>query len=319
MNSTENFPAMIEALEANFSHVREAAISDYERELSAFREEREYMSGRGDRYTEEIAALVEGHGANGDALFRDLAALWSKHDKELQALLETDRSPLIEAEQDRHAAAREQAAHSAFVAGTDWEPLHLVGADILAPEADFIGRPEEEVGNPGTWLYPKNSREVLLKHTAKGSGSGCVGRPVPVPAKSIWYYTWRPPQAGKYLFWSGCEYFGFYFLVADDGCFSCKRAAVRAVASTEIYQHWWRGKNSASILDFDSQNIKKGGILQGSKKWKVVEYLDTSPIVVKAEVFLFAHAKGSGSYAEVNFKDSKDAHISAPTILVSGA
>jgi hypothetical protein len=305
-------------IEEEFRRVRESTIVDYEGELERAREEEEIMARKGETYSEEVRRVMTENDVDAERLFRSLAKGWSRQQREFDAYLEERRPRLLEAEPNMEERAREDAAQALFVAGPEWSQAHFIGADVLAPDAESIGGYEGEIGNPGIWLYPNAAPKVGIKDKEKGSGSGCVGRPVPVPVTKIWWYSFKPPKPGKYFFWAGVNYHGFYIVSAHDGCFSCKSAHVGASADVEVHQHGWRGTRTLSILNLGSQHINKSGLLQGSQTWKFYEALDTSPVTVKASVAIQAQAKGSASYAEVNFADGKGAYISAPTMLVSG-
>lgn len=304
-------------LEEEFRRVREKTIAEYEHGLERFRAEEAVIADKSRRYSDDVKRLLTENGVNAEELFESLARTWKGQEEELDGYLAETRPALMEAEPDEGERAREEAAQSLLVAGSGWGEAHLIGADVLAPDKESIGGIEGDIGNPGTWMYPPGAKEVKLKDVSTGSGSGCVGRAVPVPVEATWWYTWRPPQKGNYVFWAGARWHGFYFITADDGCFSCKSASLSARASIRVHQHWWRGERAISIAQHGSQHIHKSSHLGGSKTWKSYEYLDTSPVLVKAKVSLLAQAKGSGSYAEINFKDGKGAYISAPTILVS--
>ncbi len=304
-------------LEEEFRRVREPTIAEYDRELQRFREEEAVMADRSRRYSEDMRRILEENGVEAEQLFQSLKRTWAGQEDELQGYLAETRPALLEAEPDPDEWAREGAGRSLLVAGFDWSEAHLIGADLLAPDAESLGGVEGDIGNPGTWLYPPGALKTKLKDVSSGSGSGCVGRAVPVPVKAIWWYSWKPPQKGTYAFWAGTSWRGFYFITADDGCFSCKSASLSARASIRVHQHWWRGESAISIAQQGGQHLHKSLLLDGSTTWKSYEYLDTSAVLVKAEVSLLARAKGSGSYAEINFKDGKGAFVAAPAIMVS--
>jgi len=304
-------------LEEEFRRVREGALAEYERELERFREEEAVMSDKARRYSDDIRRILDENGVEAERLFRSLETTWRGHEAERERDLAETRPALLEAEPDRDERAREEVARSLLVAGSGWSEMHLIGADVVAPDAALLEGLDGDIGNPGTWLYPPGAKKVPLKHVASGSGSGCVGRPVPVPVEGVWWYTWKPPQKGTYQFWAGTNWHGFYFITADDGCFSCKSAHLSARASIRVHQHVWLGESGVSIVQLGSQHIHKSGLLDGGTTWKSYEFLDTSPVMVKATVSLLAQAKGSGSYAEINFKDGKSAYVSAPIVMVS--
>lgn len=318
MNSEFSPHSSVAEVEEEFRRLRKSTIAEYERELEQFRVEEAAMAERGRRYSEATKRMLRENGVDDKKLFRSLAKTWDEEQKELEDFLSEARPRLMEADPQLEERAREEATRALFLDGSGWSEAHLIGGDLLAPNEESIGGLEGKVGNPGTWLYQKKAKEVKIKDVSTGSGSGCVGRPVPVPVKFDWWYHWNPPKKGKYLFWPMVDYHGFYVIKADDGCFSCKRADISASIGIKVHQHWWRGVSGVSIVNLGSQHIDKSSLLHDKKSWKFYEYLDTSHIIVRARVSLCAQAKGSGSYAEVNFKDGKSAHVSAPIVLVSG-
>lgn len=315
MNSESSFHYNMAEIEQEFRRLRDSTMQEYEQELERWREEEEIIAEAGRRYSEQTKSILTENGVDTENLFRGLARAWKEEERELDNFLSKVRPQLIDRDPELDVRAREQAARSLFSSSFGCSEAYLIGVDLLGPDAESIGGDEGEVGNPGTWLYGKKPGEI--RHISTGSGSGCVGRAVPVPSKANWWFTWGVPKKGNYLFWAVINYYGFYLVKANDGCFSCKRADISAEARLSVHQQWSTPDKVSKIIDMGSQHIHKSSTLDGRKEWKFWQFLNVGPVFVKVSVSACTQAKGSGSYAEVNFKNGKSAYIDIPVILIS--
>lgn len=211
---------------------------------------------------------------------------------------------------------REQALRAAFFSRFGWSQARLLGADLLSPNIASLEGVEGEVSNPGVWLYKPEKVDLMDNITDHGSGCGLSIAFHPLWSMGGWYYSWIPPKSGTYSILAGQEFHGFYILQANKGFFNCKRAGVRVYAELELHQYFDRGSRKRTVIDKEGQNISETGFLDGSLVWSFSEYLKGGDQVLITVYFdVLAEARGSGSYAEINFMDGNANYVNAPAVF----
>ena len=188
-------------------------------------------------------------------------------------------------------------------------PLVLanLGAQFVPPVAGFFPPPD-----PGV-VSPSDPSQIKIKDDDRGSGSGwgAVAGP-PAPFVDV-VFTFTPHQSASFTFTACIAFHGFFVLQADDGIFTSKNAHVTVTVGLDAFQFVDRGfKSFPSVIDRQGDNIKE---FDGFDR--IVNFGDTQdfragePVVVTARITVEAIARGSGSFAEINFFDG-DANFIQP-------
>lgn len=110
-----------------------------------------------------------------------------------------------------------------------------------------------------------------------------------------------------YRFYGGVEFRGFFSCIAQDRFGICRSARVRATLMLRVYQFGSEvSRTQTTIMDHSGDRINAVGRYDGvrsvSEPAGVFLHPDT-PTFVVVTAHIFARARGSGSFAEINFND----------------
>lgn len=175
-------------------------------------------------------------------------------------------------------------------------------------------------GEPTTVWFDDTEKIDNLKNSMSGSGWGCFVKENPnYPDEMVtWWYLWVPPAEGSYWFWVVSAYAGFYIVKANDGYFNCKYAKAHAFTEVDVYQYFWHGQETRTIIDKRDDNINEAGRVSGSVHFNFSRSLGAGDVMaVKVTTTLDVYAQGSGSYAELNFNDGEGNYLRAPLVFIS--
>ncbi len=113
---------------------------------------------------------------------------------------------------------------------------------------------------------------------------------------------------------------------ANDGCFTCKMAKAYATMSIATHQIGvWQTGDEFKICDIDADNVDTYGIIDKGVHLNTTRpVLGGAPVVIRVSVVVGTLAKGSGSYAEVDFKSKSKSggelnYIWIPCVVASYA
>lgn len=286
-----------------FEALRQADIQAYEAELAITREGFERARVRAGEEVERLQALARENGF-------DLGRLHSgdpAEDEETAARVAEMRQKLLNRPSPVQEDLRIQALYTPVVDETGGQRAELMGAVLLAPDAgDFEGI-EGEQGNP--WLVPTNTDRLHIgqKYSGAGTGGGCWGIGyIYSPTVKHVYFSYTPKKSGYITAEAWIAMHGFWIAKAPcDGCFTCKETKVYASVGMASQQ----GKSFQYGPEHVIVDIQDDGI----DKYKVVDHkmqmttkrlvYSGSPVHFRISAVVGTRAKGSGSYAEVNFKD----------------
>ena len=309
MDHRKNFKSLLAEMEGEFREFRKSKLDEYESDLERAKADFRIQEKERDKLEQERRASLSELGVDTDKL----DAKEKEEEKRLEKFLRKVRPQFVDREPEFDVRLREQALRAAFFSRFGWSQAHLLGADRLAPNIESLEGVEGEVSNPSVWLYDATKLDVSAVETGKGSG---CGRYLDFVNRINWYYSWVPPETGHYSILAAQEYHGFYMLQANWTWYSCKGAAVRADAMLQLHQYFDRKKRKETVIDKVDTNIYKTGFLDGSIVWSFSEYLKGEDEVRISVMFdVDADARGSGSYAEINFEDGKANYVNAPVVF----
>ena len=310
MDHQNNFKSLLAEMEEEFRAFRKSRIDKYESDLERAKANWKIQDKEREKLSQERRASLSEIGID----TKKLDAKEKAEDKRLEKFLQKVRPQFVDREPEFDVRLREQALRAAFFSRFGWSQAHLLGADRLTKDIASLDGVEGEVSNPAVWLY--DAEKLTLSEKRVGKGSGCAHPGLYFDETLDWYYTWIPPKSGHYAILAGQDYHGFYILEANKGLFDCKRASVSAYAKLHLYQYFGRGTKKQVVIDKEGQNISESGFLYGSSVWSFTEYLgggDQVSILISFDVC--AEARGSGSYAEINFAEGKANYVNAPYVF----
>lgn len=300
-----------DSIERRFLELHDLAVKEYDDALHQLKAQNARLEKIAKVREEQRRDFLRSIGANIDQLEKDL----NKDTDELKAFLEEARPSLISRASGRVRETRE----NAFLAATASEAGQLIlrpyAASVMAPEADMIADIKGERGNP--WVFPSNPGQINSQRTSTGSGWGCwaVGTR---PTEYNVYFYFIPEETASYSLTAIFAFHGFYILRSEDGIFSCKTAYVTLDAQMNAYQYAYLGWKTFPLIDRHEDNVSEFTSYDRTNFFDYTAFLKAGdPVFVVAKVRLECLAKGSGSYAELNF-DTGTANYIEPLFLSVG-
>jgi hypothetical protein len=242
---------------------------------------------------------------------KELDQLEATEDRLQEAFLQQVRPPLVERQQVLEAHLQDRFARSALYQYAGSAPT-LLGADLSRP-ASADGEPTY------VWLYDAEKIKDLTS-TMENSGWGCFLKENPdyPDPNAKWWYTWTPPEDGLYSFWVIAAYSGFFIIRANDKWYNCKYAKAHAFVDVNVHQYFWRGRHERTIVDRRGSNIQDSSLVSGSVHFLFNESLNGGDeMKIRITITLDTYARGSGSYAELNFSDGEANFLRAPAVFIS--
>jgi hypothetical protein len=215
--------------------------------------------------------------------------------RKLKSYLEQKRPPLI--------SRPKQTTHFA---------ANLLG-ELVPPNAGFYLPPD-----PGV-VSPINPSQIKIKSEQTGEGSGWLDGPGDVPRFADVVFSFTPHQSASYTFTACLAFHGFYVLRADDGFLTSKTADVHTRVWLKAFQFVDRGwKSFPAVIYRGDDNINEfDNFDQILNFGDTQDFREGEPVVVTATIEVEARAIGSGSHAEVNFKDGEANFIQPQGLWVS--
>ena len=312
-----------EAIKEEFELLKEHDIKEYEAELSAARKSISRIEERSKVISRRIQSIAKENNI-------DLAKLHSVHDDEdtlLSEYLSEIRPKLVDRPSLFQSDLRIKAMYAPALDSSPVKRAEPLGSLLLAPDTKHFENMEGERGNP--WLAPSGGDagriHIGQSFSGSGTGSGCWGVGYiysPDVANVYFYYT--PPKTGILSIQAWTILHGFYIAKANDGCFTCKSA--KAFAKIRIGTHQngvWQDGEEFKICDIDDDNVDTYAVVdKGIHLNTKRPVLSNAPVMIRVSVTVGTMAKGSGSYAEVDFKTKAKKggelnYIWVPCVVVS--
>lgn len=292
-----------------FVRLREEAIAEDRQNYERARYVNSLQRKEREEQVDAAQQLLVQTGLNLDHLDR----LEATEERLRRAFVEEVRPALVEHPYSPEARIHGRISQAILHRGVGDTPT-LLGADVstLAP-AD---------GDANTvWLYDAEQIKDL-KYDNQGHGWGCkAGLSFPVDwYAATWWYSWRPPEDGLYLFVVQVEHSGFVIARADDRWYNCKEATAIAYATARVHQDHWLEGHRQEVIRIDSGNVQEASRLDGAAVFVFTESLQANPgdeMFIRVVFAITTDAWGGGSYAELNFADGEANYLSAPRVFIS--
>lgn len=154
---------------------------------------------------------------------------------------------------------------------------------------------------------------------AQGAGSGIAGTGVGKIQAWVDFGFWFKPKVSKFysirpLF----RFRGFYIVKANDKWYNSKYAKVIASTWVNVHQYNWKGWNHVDVLNVADDNINV------NKRFDADRYMYNSYLLgggdwayIRCTIGLYAYARGSGSYAKLDFSTGNANYLCVPHCYVS--
>lgn len=137
---------------------------------------------------------------------------------------------------------------------------------------------------------------------ARGGGWGCTGGRASIGRSVDWWYAFRPRTTKFYAIQPRVTYNGFYIVKANDKWYNCKYAKATIDIKVNVHQYNWKGESKWNVLNVADGNISVNRRFDTTRRVNYSALLGRNDLVwVRVRTSLYAYAKGSGSYAELNF------------------
>jgi hypothetical protein len=297
---------------AQFRHLHTEAVEQYERELREHHEERarldELRSGAESRFDQALSS------AGLD--LEPLRAFEREQAATAEGTLRERRPKLV----DRPS----QAEQGAQLRQLSYEVPHPRGfavppyaATLLAPEGTSLEGNPGERGNP--WLVTFSPDRIRIKAgPSEGAGSGCWSGTSQAVSARIWF-TFVPSDIAWYKLRAQISLYGFYVLISGDTFWTCKNAKVSVSVGIAAFQYVWHGRQDRSLLDLEVDNLNGFSFFDSHPTLEnySAPLRAQDRVWVLVDVTINASAKGSGTYAEMNFADGQHNYIEPLSLVVT--
>lgn len=165
------------------------------------------------------------------------------------------------------------------------------------------------------WLGSGGCQNYWVK--AWGAGWGCVGGVGSIERHITWYFRYTPPSTRFYAIIPYVQFNGFYITRANDKWYNCKYARGRAQIKVNAHQYNWKGEQVWTVLDSRGDNISVNRRFDTTRRVNYSALLGGGDsVLIMVRVGLYAYAKGSGSYSELNFSTGSANHVCIPNVWI---
>jgi hypothetical protein len=187
--------------------------------------------------------------------------------------------------------------------------LPLVGRELYASSPEFLTEVDGEVGpisavpwNPHTsnpWCWAR--------------GGGWWSSYSYTIYSTFWFYFY-PSASRYYAVLPQVRYRGFYVLRADDKWWNSKYAQVVTDVRVRAHQYNWKSESVYPVLNHGDDNININWRFDNDRTFYYSFLTGANDLAwIRVMVRIYAYARGSGSYAEINFASGSANYLQAPT------
>ena len=196
----------------------------------------------------------------------------------------------------------------------------LAGGQLVAPSALGWFTPYYGVlhWSDGTVVWEGyNPGNIDLWVYAQGAGSGLGGTGAASRTLIMdWWFTYIPTTSGLYNHSISVPYHGFYIVRAFDDFFTSKEAHARIDLSAAGYQYGYKPTSSVNLLNVRGQNINVNSRFDGWRTMYYADLLAADRAYLRVSSSFYVYARGSASYAQLNFNDGPANYIGVPWVYV---
>ncbi len=278
-----------EEIEAEFRELFKGVAAEEQQELKSMTEGGELGLEMSEDLETEYTNLLRQSGLNVEQLElqerKDAEATEKWIAEVTPALVMGDEQQLVLQQLDEE---REMSLDQSLV-GEDVEILTPVAVTISDSDTltmDLVGK--ERCQNKSVW--------------ARGGGWGCIGGRASIGRSLDWWYSFRPRKTKFYAIQPTVVYNGFYIVKANDKWYNCKYAKAKIDIKVNVYQYNWKGWSSWNVLNVADDNISVNRRFDTARRVNYAALLRKYDRTwVRVRTSLYVYAKGSGSYAKLDF------------------
>ncbi|HEX7984406.1 MAG TPA: hypothetical protein VF616_12890 [Duganella sp.] len=162
-----------------------------------------------------------------------------------------------------------------------------------------------------------NPGNIDLWDWAEGAGTGNGGTGAASRTLIMdWWFTYIPTTSGYYNHSISVPYHGFYIVRAFDDWLTSKEAQARIDLSAVGYQYGYKATSSINLLNVRGTYINTSGRFDGSRTMVYTDMLAADRAYLRVSSSFNVYARGSGSYAQLNFNDGAANYIGVPWVYV---
>ncbi len=290
-----------ETIQEEFEHLKKQDINDYEAKIEVAKEAKARSEERSKVIAKRLYRVTKKHNMD----LSELHSIYDDEDEFYSKYLTEIRAKLLDRSSQAQSDLKIKAMYAPALNTSSIENVKLLGSLMLAPDIRHFEDIKGERGNP--WLTPDDNEFIHIgqKYTGSGTGSGCwnIGY-IYSPDCAHIYFHYMPPKTGNIFIQAWSILHGFYIARANDGCFTCKMAKTYAKMQIDTCQNGiWQSGDSFKICDIDDDNVDTYGIIDKGILLETSRLvLSNAPVTIRVSIYVGTLAKGSGSYAEVDFK-----------------
>jgi hypothetical protein len=292
----------IEQLEDQFRALHRVSYQEYSESIQQAREQYEFqVSQRKGGEEQERSAI--------DRISHTSAEEQARVDRERQQGLKEHvqeiRSRLVE-RQSRQPQSSKRLAVLGQPPSHNLMSIPIYATSVMSDKTENVADIQGEHGNP--WVLPWNPEQIKISQSASGNEYGLCGwaRLASSPVIADVWFAFIPFATGLWYFQPWVEFFGFYMLNAIRGFLLCRDSRVTLDVSLNVYQYFWFGENSFSLLNEDSDYGFRYGFVDTFGHLGYSAHLRADPdyyAFLRVRISILADAYGSGAWSEINFKD----------------
>jgi hypothetical protein len=199
------------------------------------------------------------------------------------------------------------------------QSIPLYATSVMSGDKTEVADIAGERGNP--WVLPWNPDQVKLSQFIASNEYGLCGwaRAYRPPLVVDFWFAFLADTTAVWNFLAIVDSFGFYLLNTNSGFWLCRFSKVTVDASLNMYQYFWFGEKKFSILSQESDDGFRSGFVDEYGLYDYQAFLRADPdayVFLRVRMTISADAYGSGTWAEINFKDG-DANYIKPILLVA--
>ena len=285
---------------------------------------RELLKGVADEDQQELKSMTEG-GELGLTMSADLEAEYTNILR--QSGLNVEQ---LELQESKDAEATEKwiaEVTPALVMGDEQQLIlqQLAEEREMSLDQSLAGEDMEILAPVGFTVSDSDTMTMDWVHSprvwdayawARGAGWGCVGGRAGRRVCVDWWYSFRPRWTKWYNAVSRVYYNGYYIVKASDKRYNCKYARADVDLLMNVYQFNWKGWSRWNALHVAGSNISVHRRFDAVRRANYPVLLRRRDRAwIRVRTCLDVYAKGSGSYAELNFSTGSN-QIRAPCLYV---
>jgi len=196
-----------------------------------------------------------------------------------------------------------------LLADADAIDMPLVGRELYASAPEFLAGIDGDV--QPTSAVPYNPHTANPWCWARGGGWWSSAS---ISIYSTFWFYFYPAANRYYSVLPQVRYRGFYILRADDKWWNSKYARVVTDVRVRAYQYNWKPETVYPVLNHGDDNISVNPRFDADRTFYYSFLAGAGDLAwIRVNVRIYAYARGSGSYAEMNFADGVANWLQVPT------